>query len=79
MHQSWSQLYPRQAVDSTTGVIYMAEPPLGQARRASPITAHPQLIATGVCTTVIAAVAVTLRIFTRSYVTKGGVSTDDCE
>jgi hypothetical protein len=66
-------------MDSTTGVIYMAEPPLGQARLANPITAHPQLIATGVTTTTIAAIAVFLRLFTRAYVTKGGVSTDDCE
>ncbi|KAF2822629.1 hypothetical protein CC86DRAFT_410219 [Ophiobolus disseminans] len=55
----------------------MAEPPRGQVRQSDPTTAHAHLIATGVSTTIVAATAVAMRIFTRLYVTKGGISVDD--
>jgi hypothetical protein len=58
---------------------YMAEPPVGQIRHYyNAPTAHGELTATGVSTTVIAAVAVALRIFTRVSVTKNGVKLEDC-
>jgi hypothetical protein len=79
MVQPWASLLPRQNLDQESGVVYMSEPPQGQLRQANPTTAHSALIATGVTTTVIAATAVALRIFTRVHVTKGGVSIDDCE
>jgi hypothetical protein len=59
--------------------VYMAEPPAGQVRHYyNPPTAHKELTATGVSTTVIAAAIVAVRVFTRASVTKNGVHMDDC-
>ena len=59
--------------------IYMAEPPAGQVRNYfNPPTAHKELTATGVSTTIIAAVVVAVRLFTRLSVTKNGIQMDDC-
>lgn len=66
-------------MDPASGIVYVAEPPAGQVRLANPPTIQSQFIATGVSTTVIAAIAVGLRIFTKVHVTKAGVSIDDCE
>jgi hypothetical protein len=59
---------------------YMAEPPPGKVRHYfNAPTAHGALTATGVTTTIIAAVAVGMRIFTRTSVTKNGIQMDDCK
>jgi len=58
----------------------MVEPTAGQIRHYySPPNAHKALIATGVSTTIIAAISVAMRIFTRTSVTKNGINMDDCE
>jgi hypothetical protein len=58
---------------------YMAEPPDAHIRHTTnPPNIHKELIAVGVSTTILALVAVVLRIFTRSHVTKNGIHLDDC-
>jgi hypothetical protein len=58
----------------------MAEPPHGQLRHTiDPPNIHSELIAVGVSTTIIAFVAVVLRMFTRAHVTNNGVNLDDCK
>jgi hypothetical protein len=57
----------------------MAEPPYGHIRHTTnPPDIHKGLAAVGVSTTILALVAVVLRIFTRSHVTKNGIHLDDC-
>jgi hypothetical protein len=56
----------------------MAEPPYGHIRHTTnPPDIHKGLAAVGVSTTILALVAVVLRIFTRSHVTKNGIHLDD--
>jgi hypothetical protein len=58
---------------------YMAEPPNGRVRLTiNAPNIHKELAAVGVTTTIFALVAVVLRIFTRSHVTKNGIHLDDC-
>ncbi|KAF1933886.1 uncharacterized protein M421DRAFT_414935 [Didymella exigua CBS 183.55] len=58
--------------------IYMTEPPIGQIRHTiNTPNIHKELIAVGVSTTILAFVAIVLRIFTRSHVTKNGINFDD--
>lgn len=59
--------------------VYMAEPPNGQSRQPNPPTLHPQLTASAIILTVVAAIAVGLRIFTRVSVIQSGISIDDCK
>lgn len=54
----------------------MAEPPAGQVRH-SGATLQPELIASGVATTMIALVTVSLRIFTRIKIVHKGLYVDD--
>jgi hypothetical protein len=73
-------LASRQAADAATGVLYMAEPPLGQVRYTSNApNLHHNLMGTAIGTTVVALAAVSLRIFTRTRVIKGGLHIDDCK
>jgi hypothetical protein len=73
-------LASRQAADEATGVLYMAEPPLGQVRYTSNApNLHHSLMGTAIGTTVVALAAVSLRIFTRTRVIKGGLHIDDCK
>lgn len=62
----------------TSGVKYMIEPPPGQVR-GSGATLQPELIASGVATTMVALIVVSLRIFTRTKVVHNGLHIDDCE
>ncbi|KAF2746615.1 hypothetical protein M011DRAFT_477851 [Sporormia fimetaria CBS 119925] len=58
--------------------IYVAEPPAGSVRHTiNPPTLHHELIAVSVSTTVLAFIAVVLRIFTRVCVTRNGVYMND--
>ena len=59
-------------------IVYMAEPPPGQAR-GSGASLQPALIASGVATTMIALVTVLLRIFTRTKIVHNGLHVDDRE
>ncbi|KAF2650158.1 hypothetical protein K491DRAFT_697546 [Lophiostoma macrostomum CBS 122681] len=75
---SWRPLLARQAVDNTTGVLYMAEPPPGQIRyTVDRPNLHKELTATAISMTVVACIAVALRVFTRVHVTKAGLGVDD--
>ena len=59
---------------------YVAEPPPGQLRHATnPPNLHAGLAAVGVSTTVVALLAVALRVFTRARVTDMGVHLNDRE
>ncbi|KAF2640115.1 hypothetical protein P280DRAFT_452571 [Massarina eburnea CBS 473.64] len=58
--------------------IYMAEPPKGLLRNEEkPPNMHLEISATGVSVVVLAAMAVSLRIFTRVSITKNGIAWDD--
>lgn len=59
-------------------VIYMAEPPVGEARFAAK-TVGIGMIAAAVSTTAISLLAVFLRIFTRLHVAKRSLGVDDCK
>lgn len=60
---------------------YLIEPPPGEIRRFGNDrpTLAPGLIALGAVSTALAAMAVVLRLYTRTYVVKYAVSVDDCE
>ena len=61
---------------TVSDIVYMAEPPPGQAR-GSGATLQPALIASGVATTIVALVTVMLRIFTRTKIVRHGLHIDD--
>lgn len=58
--------------------IYYAEPPPGQVRvTVNPPTRRNDLMAAGIATTTIAALAFALRLYTRLRVIKKGLNVDD--
>ena len=59
----------------------MADPPTGQVRHTGGERAnlHGELAATAISMTVLACIAVALRLFTRIHVTKAGLGADDCK
>lgn len=60
--------------------MYVMEPPEGQVRTVvDPPNSAQGVLSAGVATTVLACVAVCLRLFTRKYVVKGVLGIDDCE
>jgi len=59
---------------------YMAEPPPGYIRQEAGLpNLHQGLKGVGVSTTLLAFIAVTLRLITRVHLTKNGVQLDDCK
>lgn len=65
---------------STDDPTYYAEPPPGQVRiSVNPPTRRDDLMAAGIATTTIAAVALALRLYTRLRVVEKGLKVDDCE
>lgn len=63
-----------------TATVYVTEPPGGQHRNVlDPPSSADLIIATGVTTTCIALIAVTLRIFTRTFAIRGMLGWDDCK
>jgi hypothetical protein len=75
-----SLLQPSQPL-AARDVAYLVEPPPGEVRTfgSDRPTLAPGLIAFGCASTVVAAVAVFLRLYTRTYVVRNAVSGDDCE
>ena len=60
--------------------VYLAEPPAGEVRSLTdPPSRFHNLLAVAVATTVIAAVAVCVRFYTRIHIVGGRISLDDCE
>lgn len=60
--------------------IYYAEPPPGQVRvSVNPPTRRHDLMAAGIATTTIAAIALALRLYTRLRVVEKGLNADDCK
>lgn len=58
--------------------LYITEPPQGQSRHSADPDRSSQVGITGIVTTVVAAVALAARIFTRFHVLKNA-GTDDCK
>ncbi|KAF4472573.1 integral membrane PTH11 [Fusarium albosuccineum] len=59
-------------------INYVTEPPEGRVRTTvNPPTSAHEVISAGIATTVIALIAVCLRLFTRKYVVKGVLGADD--
>ncbi|KAL7625043.1 hypothetical protein AAE478_004257 [Parahypoxylon ruwenzoriense] len=62
------------------GSIYYAEPPPGQVRTpVNPPTRQGDLMAAGISMTIIAGIALGLRLYTRLHVLKNHLEADDCE
>lgn len=60
--------------------VYLAEPPAGQVRTLiDPPTRQASVLAVASATTVIAAVAVGIRFYTRIRIVGGRISIDDSE
>lgn len=60
---------------------YLVEPPPGEVRTfgSDRPTLAPGLVVFGCASTAVAGMAVLLRIYTRTFVVRNAVSTDDCE
>jgi hypothetical protein len=75
-----SLLQPSQPL-AVRDAAYLIEPPPGEVRTfgSDRPTLAPGLIAFGCASTVVAAMAVFLRLYTRTYAVRNAVSGDDCE
>ena len=61
-------------------ILYVAEVPQDQVRTlVNPPSNAGAVMPSGIATTVIAGIAVLLRLFTRTHVVKGVLGADDCE
>lgn len=61
-------------------IVYYAEVPPGQVRTpVNPPTKRGDLMAAGISTTIIAGIALSLRLYTRLQVLKKTLEADDCK
>ena len=60
-------------------ITYVMDPPEGQVRSLTNLPSSAgEVVPAGVATTIIALIAVSLRIFTRKFVVKSVLGADDC-
>lgn len=75
------QQEPRPWRLTTRDAAYLVEPPDGVSRAfgSDRPTLAPGLVAFGCASTALAAIAIMLRLYTRTYIVRNTVSVDDCE
>lgn len=75
------QLVARTTIDEMSTDYYLTDPPTGQIRYGldhAP-TLRYELIVVGVVTTLLSAITLGLRLFTRIRIVPGTISADDCK